>query len=454
MFSVFNANLQTDMGKTIVRRHLANTDAQSVWKELSEHMRTYSKGASEKRRLTQYVTNTVLDDNFKGTTEQFVLHFNEQFRQLEEISEDSEKLPPTVKLTLLQTAVRSINDLRIVEALDEFQSPIYGHGSSTSLSYDTYYDLLINACVMYDNTRKANIGKRRSVYNTNIDDTYVDHPTACIDLVPNSPYGGIDLPPDEFYQVRTLSSRHPPSPRPGQPSRPSVRPQSQHSGLTKPIRRYDGPIFLPPQIYKFLIQESMEALKTYNTEAINRFHQRKVHNTETVETPQDEPPGPPVPENHLPGLPESDLDIPDDPSLDFVSSQCHSSEDLDQDLQAYQAYQVPCLQDSTMTPEGSINLHFTYHIAQASQAKHGSLVDRGANGGLAGSDVRILSRSSRKRTVSGIDSHELQGLDVVQCAALVETNHGIVNLIINEYACYGKGHTVHSSGQIEWTKTQ
>ena len=39
-------------------------------------MRTSSKVASEKRRLTQYVTNTVLDDNFKGTTEQFVLHFN------------------------------------------------------------------------------------------------------------------------------------------------------------------------------------------------------------------------------------------------------------------------------------------------------------------------------------------------------------------------------------------
>ena len=120
MFSVFNTNLQTDMGKTIVRRHLATTDAQAVWKELSEHMKTSSKGASEKRRLTQYVTNTVLDDNFKGTTEQFVLHFNEQFRQLEEISEDDERLPPSVKLTLLQTAVRSINDLRIVETLDEF----------------------------------------------------------------------------------------------------------------------------------------------------------------------------------------------------------------------------------------------------------------------------------------------------------------------------------------------
>ena len=329
------------------------------------------------------------------------------------------------------------------------------HGSSTSLSYDTYYDLLINACVRYDKTKKANIGKRRNVYATNIDDTYVDLPTACIDDVPDSPYGGIDLPPDEFYQVHAISSRHPPPQRPGQPPpppRPPFRPQSQIPRPTNPIRRYDGPIFLPPQIYRLLSEDALKALKAYNTEAISRFHKRKVHNTEIVDEPQDDPPGPPVSENELPDLPESDLIIPDDPILDFVNSQCHSSEDLDQALQAYQAFQIPCPQDSTMTPERSINHHFTYHVAQASQAKHGSLVDRGANGGLAGSDVRILSRSSRKCTVTGIDSHELQGLDVVQCAALVETNHGIVNLIMNEYACYGKGHTIHSSGQIEWFK--
>ena len=214
---------------------MAYTDAQAVWKELSEHMRTSSKGDSEKRRLTQYVTNTVLDDNFRGTTEQLVLHFNEQFRQLEEISEDDERRLPTVKLTLLQTDVRSINDLRIVETLEEFQSTTHGHGSSTFLFYDTYYDLLINACVRYDKTKKANIGKRRNVYATNIgvDETYIDPPTPCIDYVPDSPYGGIDLPPDEFYQVHSLSSRHPPSQVPRQPSRPPFSPQSQHSGPTK-----------------------------------------------------------------------------------------------------------------------------------------------------------------------------------------------------------------------------
>ena len=101
-----------------------------------------------------------------------------------------------------------------------------------------------------------------------------------------------------------------------------------------------------------------------------------------------------------------------------------------------------------LTHERNINHHYTYHVAEASQAKHGSLVDRGSNGGLAGSDLRSLSRSSRKCTVTEIDSHELQGLDVVQCAALVESHHGIVNLIMNEYACYGKEHTIHLSGQI------
>ena len=320
VFSVFNAKLQTDMGKTIVRRDLTTTDAQAVWRELSQHMRTSSKGASEKRRLTQYVSNTVLDDNFKGISEQFVLHYSEQFKQLDEISDDSEKLPPTVKQFLLQTAVRSINDLRIVETLDEFQSTTHGHGSSTSLSYRTYYDLLINACVRHDKTKKANIGKRRNVYNSNIDTTYVDYPPDVSDFVPDSPYGVIDLPPDEFYQIQTLSSRHPPPPRPGNPSKPPFRPQSQQSGPQKSFKRCDGPIYLPPQIFTLLSQDAMKALKAYNTESINRFHQRKVHNTEVVEIPPDDPPEPSAPDSGLSDHPESDLAIPDDPSLNFVNS--------------------------------------------------------------------------------------------------------------------------------------
>ena len=72
MYKVFNET---------VRKYLRTTDAQAVWKEYSDYMTTSSKGASEKRKLTHYVTNTVLDNQFRGTTQQFVLHFNEQFRR-------------------------------------------------------------------------------------------------------------------------------------------------------------------------------------------------------------------------------------------------------------------------------------------------------------------------------------------------------------------------------------
>ena len=69
----------------------------------------------------------------------------------------------------------------------------------------------------------------------------------------------------------------------------------------------------------------MKALKAYDAEAITRFHQRKVHNTEVVEIPQNDHPEPSVPDTGPSILLESDLNIPDDPILDFVSSQCHSS---------------------------------------------------------------------------------------------------------------------------------
>ena len=55
----------------------------------------------------------------------------------------------------------------------------------------------------------------------------------------------------------------------------------------------------------------------------------------------------------------------------------------------------------------------TYHISKHSASSYGSLVDRGANGGLAGADVHVLERIGRKVSVPGIDDHELPGLDMI-----------------------------------------
>ena len=127
-------------------------------------MTTSSKGASEKRKLTHYVTNTVLDNQFRGTIQQFVLHFNEQFRRLDELTDLSEIMPDSIKMALLQNAVKDIPQLSIVETLDEYTSTTSGDGSFTLLNYLSYYSLLINACVRYDATNTSTPSKRRNVY--------------------------------------------------------------------------------------------------------------------------------------------------------------------------------------------------------------------------------------------------------------------------------------------------
>ena len=81
------------------------------------------------------------------------------------------------------------------------------------------------------------------------------------------------------------------------------------------------------------------------------------------------------------------------------------------------------------------------------------LVDHGANGGLAGSDMRGIHRTYRKIKIQDIDNHEVTGLDVVTAATLLNTPQGKVIGIFNEYAYLGKGSPIHSSGQLEWLQT-
>ena len=219
------------------------------------------------------MTNTTLVDNYKCTTEQFVLHFNEQFRQLEDISDPTEHYPPQNKLQLLKDAVRPIDDLRIVETLDEYQSITTGYGTSSTLKYQTYYDLLINACVRYDRTKKANIAKRGHIYQTpstpGNDGFNDDLPYA---TPVRDPYMGIDTPSDEFTTSIQLNMFH--QCQLGTnfsldfPSQIKVQ---THSQKKQTKQKWTGPIYLPPHIYKLLSQEVKDALQKYNAEAIQKF---------------------------------------------------------------------------------------------------------------------------------------------------------------------------------------
>ena len=64
-------------------------------------MLTSFKGLNERHRLHAYVSTSVYDKSWKATTEQFILHFHEQFRQLDEVTPMGEHLPHSVRLTFL-----------------------------------------------------------------------------------------------------------------------------------------------------------------------------------------------------------------------------------------------------------------------------------------------------------------------------------------------------------------
>ena len=100
-------------------------------------MTTAYKGASEKRKLTYYAANTVLDSQFRGTSHEFVIHFKEQFRRLDEPT-DLTEMPESIKIALLQNAVKDIAQLSIVKTLDEYTSTTFGAGSCTHLTYTSY----------------------------------------------------------------------------------------------------------------------------------------------------------------------------------------------------------------------------------------------------------------------------------------------------------------------------
>ena len=176
-----------------------------------------------------------------------------------------------------------------------------------------------------------------------------------------------------------------------------------HKGMA-PKPRYYGPVYLPKHIYNMLSEDIKMELDKYNHDMKAQYKPTHTRMAEVREQDHE----------------ESD-DSPDHPELDLESYFHEESSPM----------QYSDIEDllETHTPY-SVNMASTYHISKHSHSSYGSLVDRGANGGLAGADVRVLERTGRKVSVTGIDDNELPGLDEVTCVALLQTNHGKVNMLI------------------------
>ena len=104
---------------------------------------------------------------------------------------------------------------------------------------------------------------------------------------------------------------------------------------------------------------------------------------------------------------------PSDPLLAMVHQSIHTSDDDASDI------------SNVLSVKRSRQIQVCQrYLFQHANHTNQQLVDRGANGGLAGSDMCVIHKTHRKINIQGIDNHEVTGRDVVTAATLLNTSLG------------------------------
>ena len=372
------------------------------------------------------MTNIKLDDTWRGTNESFLMHYNDQLCLLDSLVDSDEKLPDNTRVTFLESAVESVPDLRRVKITDNvLQAQL---DSTRPISYRSYFDLLKDAAFHLDQaTKRGNKIRRTNVHFSG----------------PNDEDEHQNLPSDdpEVIQQEDVSSEPP------EPLSYSVF-QSHFLGSSTSNTQK---IFLPKPIWEKLSKDQQQMIIDHNRSLPKS-------GSLSLSTPNKSPsplPHKPTPQQtvksqqvHTHQSDQSTADTtkvettPSDPLLAMVHQSIHTSADDASDI------------TKVLSAKRSRQIQVCKHyIFQHANHTNNQLVDRGANGGLAGSDMRVIYKTHRKINISGIDNHEVTGLDVVTAATLLNTSLGKVIGIFNEYAYLGKGSSIHSSGQLEWFKT-
>ena len=424
LYSVLISSLKTDFSEALVKDH--EGDAQLIIELLHEHHTGNSQySRSEINRITKYLTNIKLDDTWRGTNESFLMHYNDQLRLLDSLVDSDEKLPDNTRVTFLESAVESVPDLRHVKITDNvLQAQL---DSTRPITYRSYFDLLKDAAFHLDQATKRGSKIRRTNVHFSGPNNEDDHQNLLSD-------------DHQVIQQEDVCSEPP------EPLSYSVFQSHFQGSSTSSTQK----IFLPKPIWEKLSKDQQQMIIDHNRSLPKS-------GSSSISTPNKSPstlPHKPTPQQtaksqqvHTHQSDESTADTtkiettPSDPLLAMVHQSIHTSDDasdITKVLSAKRSRQIQVCK---------------HYIFQHANHTNNQLVDRGANGGLAGSDMRVIYKTHRKINISGIDNHEVNGLDVVTAATLLNTSLGKVIGIFNEYAHLGKGSSIHSSGQLKWFKT-
>jgi hypothetical protein len=73
-----------------------------------------------------------------------------------------------------------------------------------------------------------------------------------------------------------------------------------------------------------------------------------------------------------------------------------------------------------------------------------SLIDLGADCGVAGNDVCVIFQTNCSVDIKGIDNHHVNYIGIGTVGGVVQIQHGPVIAIMHQHALLDKGNSIHS----------
>ena len=418
VYSVLVTSLQTEKGRELVKEF--EGDARSIILKLHHYHTKSNVAQHEIITLTTDITNLTLNDSWKGTVRQFLSHFKEKLRLLDSLVPVSDQLPEITRITFLQRAVQQNHDLRQIHVMDSVWR--FKTDSTDTLTFETYYNLLWDAAHQYDlhHTKK---GPQRKAFLSQQEEVHDED--------------GYGIEGEQFST----------DPEPEEPSPYSVYQSSSHPKMTQKS-------YLPPKIWETLSESTKQMIIEHNKKVKLNNPTPYSSGSKTKLNPTLGKPTSAPQQVHQHSQDESTEASPPDTPTQTLVNKCLAESGIDPtDIQNVMSVSHAKRSISSHDSSRTIHIHQRYVFTQVNQSNH-HLIDRGANGGLAGADMKVIHTTPRKINIVGIDDHELTGLNVVTAAALLDTQKGPIIGIFHEYAHLGKGKSIHASGQMEWFNCQ
>ena len=252
--------------------------------------------------------------------------------------------------------------------------------STDALTFDTYYNLLWDTAHQYD-LHQVKKGPQRKAFFSQQEEISDD-----------DEFGNAE----EQFSTDPEPEEHPPY---------SVYQSSFHPKIPQKS-------FFPHHIWETLSESTKQMIIEHNKK-VKLNHPTPYPSGSKTKPNSTLGKSTPAPQQvHKHAQDEPSEEPPPDSSTQTLVNKCLTESGIDPtDIQNVMSVSYANRNISSHDSSRQIQMHQRYVFARVNQSNH-HLIDRGANGCLAGADMRAIHTTPRKINIVGIDDHELTGLNV------------------------------------------